>query len=372
MSKEKDKRLDQLRHSLSEKELKKREKQIQQDLTTKFSDKIGKVLGLKWGTNSWATLEKLNLIALADAPIPSKITWLGLLEADKVNRAAYGLKKGDHAFRTWLRREGFLSRAYERALQLSSHFFELPGVAPLPHDCMLAAYFEEVKFEARPYLFPQEVSLEAKTKDAQKKALKKEIDYLRMAAQWLAYRFLSFLVSKKLLPALPFSIPAQVVPPRGFATVILPQQDGKLGVTASRASQKGKEHVDDTTTTEEIVCDETWLLIIVSMAGDAIGWVERFCRASQMVVHRRIVVMHHDVYGYMESFGGRVECHCSMLFMVHRVATHPTSIDVDEPRITGYVFPLLQAKRRNREEASTSLDFDDEGGVPSCVNIFDN
>ncbi|KAI5068629.1 hypothetical protein GOP47_0016974 [Adiantum capillus-veneris] len=112
MSKEKDKRLDQLRHSLLEKELKKHEKQIQQDLTTKFSDKIGKVMGLKWGADSWATLEKLNLIALADAPIPSKITWLGLLEANKVNRAAYGLKKGDHAFRI----EGFLSCAYERAL----------------------------------------------------------------------------------------------------------------------------------------------------------------------------------------------------------------------------------------------------------------
>ncbi|KAI5067819.1 hypothetical protein GOP47_0018347 [Adiantum capillus-veneris] len=35
MSKEKDKNLDQLRHSLSEKELKKREKQIQQDLWVK-------------------------------------------------------------------------------------------------------------------------------------------------------------------------------------------------------------------------------------------------------------------------------------------------------------------------------------------------
>ncbi|KAI5064953.1 hypothetical protein GOP47_0019648 [Adiantum capillus-veneris] len=360
MSKEKDKRLHQSRHSLLEKEFKKREKQIQQDLTTKFSDKIGKllnivdpnlgtdwlakVMGLKWGIESWATLEKLNLIALADAPIPSKITWLGLLEAYKVNRAAYGLKKGDHAFRTWLRREGFLSRAYERTLQLSSHFFELPGVAALPHDCTLAAYFEEVKFEARPYLFPQEVSLEAKTKDAQKKALKKEIDYLRMAAQRLAYRFLSFLVSKKLLLSLPFSISAQVVPPRGFATVILPQQDVNVGVTASHASQKGKEHVDDTTTTEEIVRDETtpgfdivrrtlsfiyplhspslasfaaletrcmaihgWLLIMVSMAGDAIGWVERFCQASQMVVHRRIVVIHHDAYDYMESFGGHIE-----------------------------------------------------------------
>ncbi|KAI5060321.1 hypothetical protein GOP47_0024741 [Adiantum capillus-veneris] len=96
---------------------------------------------------------------------------------------------------------------------------------------------------------------------------------------------------------------------------------------------------------------------MVSLAGEAVGWVERFSRASEMVVHRRIVVLHHGAYGYVESFGGRVECNCSMLFMIHRV---------------GYVLPLLRPRKRGREEASTSLYIDDESDMPSRVNPFDD
>lgn len=55
-------------------------------------------------------------------------------------------------------------------------------------ECTLMLYFEEIKLEARPHLFPLEVSLEMRTKDAGKQALKK-IDTLRMAAQRLAYRY---------------------------------------------------------------------------------------------------------------------------------------------------------------------------------------
>ncbi|KAI5067232.1 hypothetical protein GOP47_0017760 [Adiantum capillus-veneris] len=136
MSKEKDKRLDQLRHSLSEKELKKHEKQIQQDLTTKFSDKIGKLLNIvdpNLGTDWLAKVMGLNSTVSIQVSI-----LLGL---------------------------------------------------------------------------------------------------------------------QQIIPALPFL------------------QDVNVGVTATPGF-------------------------------------------DIMVVHRRIVVMHHDVYGYMESFGGRVECHCSMLFML--------------------------------------------------------
>ncbi|KAI5064220.1 hypothetical protein GOP47_0020890 [Adiantum capillus-veneris] len=61
--------------------------------------------------------------------------------------------------------------------------------------------------------------------------------------------------------------------------------------------------------------DSGWLLIMVSMTGDTIGWVERFCRASEMTIHRRIVVLHHGAYGYGNSFGGRIECHFSLLLM---------------------------------------------------------
>ncbi|KAI5064834.1 hypothetical protein GOP47_0019529 [Adiantum capillus-veneris] len=68
------------------------------------------------------------------------------------------------------------------------------------------------------------------------------------------------------------------------------------------------------------LADSGWLLIMVSTAGEAIRWVERFCCAAEMVVHRRIVVLHHGAYGHFESFGGPIVCLCSVLFMVHRVA----------------------------------------------------
>lgn len=58
-----------------------------------------RILALKWGPDSWATLEKLNLIALHDATIENKILWVSLLESDPTTRAAYGLRKGDHVFR---------------------------------------------------------------------------------------------------------------------------------------------------------------------------------------------------------------------------------------------------------------------------------
>lgn len=61
------------------------------------ADWLAKVL--KWGSGSWATLEKINLIAVVDAPIQNKLLWLSLLEADNLTRAAYGIKKGDHLYR---------------------------------------------------------------------------------------------------------------------------------------------------------------------------------------------------------------------------------------------------------------------------------
>ncbi|MCO5557808.1 hypothetical protein L7F22_011380 [Adiantum nelumboides] len=39
------------------------------------TDWLAKVLGLKWGVDSWATLEKINMIATHDALVQSKILW---------------------------------------------------------------------------------------------------------------------------------------------------------------------------------------------------------------------------------------------------------------------------------------------------------
>lgn len=48
------------------------------------------------------------------------------------------------------------------------------------------------------------------------------------------------------------------------------------------------------------------------------------------------------------------------------------AVDIDEHLMTDYVMPLLRPKKRGREEASTSIDIDDEGDMPSHVNPFDD
>ncbi|MCO5610107.1 hypothetical protein L7F22_064342, partial [Adiantum nelumboides] len=144
---------------------------------------LAQIMMLKWGHDSWVTLEKLNLIALHDALVQNKIQWILLLESDKITRAAFGLKKRDHPFRQWL---GYLAHIFERATQLVADYLDVQRGAPLSHDCTFMSYFEEIKFEARPYLFPMEVSLEAKTKEVEKQALKK-VDTFWMAAQRLSF-----------------------------------------------------------------------------------------------------------------------------------------------------------------------------------------
>ncbi|MCO5577299.1 hypothetical protein L7F22_031126 [Adiantum nelumboides] len=52
------------------------------------TDWLARVLGLKWGVDSWATLEMINMIATHDAPVQSKIFWISLLEGDMVIKTA--------------------------------------------------------------------------------------------------------------------------------------------------------------------------------------------------------------------------------------------------------------------------------------------
>ncbi|KAI5071283.1 hypothetical protein GOP47_0013534 [Adiantum capillus-veneris] len=93
-------RVDQLsRESLAKEDLKKEEEKIYHDLTTKYSDKIGKLL---------------NIVD------PH-------LETDNLTKTAYGIKKGDVAYRIWLHREGFLARVYDRASQLVTDMLGLSG-----------------------------------------------------------------------------------------------------------------------------------------------------------------------------------------------------------------------------------------------------
>ncbi|KAI5079921.1 hypothetical protein GOP47_0005400 [Adiantum capillus-veneris] len=87
--------------------------------------------------------------------------------------------------------------------------------------------------------------------------------------------------------------------------------------------------------------DSGWLLIMASCVGDSIWWVERFCRASDMSIHRRIVLLHHGPYGFVHSYGEHIECDTSMLFL-----------------------PLLLPRLGSVDEASTSVDVEDEGDRP--------
>ncbi|KAI5077627.1 hypothetical protein GOP47_0007451 [Adiantum capillus-veneris] len=240
MTKEKEKRISNVKHDRIGKLL----NIVDPNLGT---DWLARVLSLKWGNDSWATLEKLNLIALQDAPVQNKIHWISLLEADKITRGAYGLKKGDHVFRI----EGFLARVFERAFQIVSDLMDVPGVVPLPHDSTLTFYFEEIKFEARPFLFPIEVSLGAKTKDVEKQVLKK-VDTLRMAAQRLSFRFLMFLVSKNVLPAMPF-LARQWTQMATQDTCMYPSNSGWLLIMVSTAGKAiGKRSREDPSTSLDI------------------------------------------------------------------------------------------------------------------------
>ncbi|KAI5070404.1 hypothetical protein GOP47_0014747 [Adiantum capillus-veneris] len=131
--------------------------EIRDEITYKCQDRIRKLLNIpnpNLGTDWLANV-------------------LSLKWADKITRGAYGLKKGDHVFRIWPRREGFLARVFERAFHIVSDLMDVP------------------------------VSLGAKTKDVEKQALKK-VDTLRMGAQRLTFRFFMLLVSKNVIPAMPF------------------------------------------------------------------------------------------------------------------------------------------------------------------------
>ncbi|KAI5061452.1 hypothetical protein GOP47_0023957 [Adiantum capillus-veneris] len=105
----------------------------------------------------------------------------------KRRRAAYGLQKGDHAFRHWLRRENILVKLLDKASALLLDFVKAHDGIVEPEDCKLLHYYEEaVKIEARVYLFPVETTLESRTKDANMQALKKQ-DFLLRAGQRILY-----------------------------------------------------------------------------------------------------------------------------------------------------------------------------------------
>ncbi|MCO5608266.1 hypothetical protein L7F22_062472 [Adiantum nelumboides] len=512
MSKEFHMRIEQSRPGLCGNDLKKEEKKLTNELAHKYGERIGKILNiidpslgktwldriwaLKWGPESWASLEKLNLIAVQNASIENKILWVSLLEADKITRSGYGLKRGDQFFRIWLRREGMLHRILDRANRLLVDYVDVLGGVIVPPHCTLTMYFMEVKIEARDNLFPLETSLESKFKDVDAHALKK-IDALQMAAQRVVYRYFTHLQLEGHIIAIPVMAKQWTIitieegcmwPPsmREFSKWELDHCPWWVDMVHGRvlareremyeAHKKGQEHsnhpssddaqqqtiadghslapreniaseriLDDSMPLHERdgrmtqkkvfsyiyvseisigllsssgdgrcmavagdyiaiandfrvgkrnpiwmpihehmlkaratdlqynkcgrvvawaadfifldlpfgglhhpsgsqppwdVCSEEhvrsgihlalstladlgWLLIMASSAGDTVRWVERLCGGVDLYIHHRIVVLHHDSYGYIECYGEQVQCEFSTLFLVHRRGVHP-------------------------------------------------
>lgn len=55
------------------------------------------------------------------------------------------------------------------------------------------------------------------------------------------------------------------------------------------------------------ICRSLTTHVVICVLGDSLRWVERFSAASDMQIYRRIVVLHHTPYGFMEIGGDRVE-----------------------------------------------------------------
>ncbi|MCO5582296.1 hypothetical protein L7F22_036188 [Adiantum nelumboides] len=299
---------EKIKKTLFKEEKKKEEEKNYRDLVQKYCDRMGKMLniidpslgtdwlakflGLKWG--GWATLEKITMIATHDAPIQSKILWVSLLEADMVNRTAYGLRKSDHIFKD--------------------------GV-DLSHDCTLAFYFDEIKHEARSHLYPKEVELEARSKDATSGALLTRKSYIFVFLSKARMLCTSFSCDTKCIALAGNYIgitadfragcknsvwsPIHEHMLKAKPDLVLYTRSGKSvawaadfiffdvpfgGFHLSVGSVPGwdsltEDHVRSGIQLSALtLADSGWLLIIASMGGDAIGWVERHCRGADMII----------------------------------------------------------------------------------------
>ena len=76
-----------------------------------------KVLSLKWSGESFATIEKLNLLAMcSNIPNSTRVLWLSLLEANKVTKAVYAVPRSDYEFRRYILTLALSVGFYERLL----------------------------------------------------------------------------------------------------------------------------------------------------------------------------------------------------------------------------------------------------------------
>ncbi|KAI5056604.1 hypothetical protein GOP47_0028422 [Adiantum capillus-veneris] len=356
ITKEKESRLTQLKQGMPVEDVKKEEKSIHRELIHKYQERIGKLLNildpnlgtdwlakimsLKWGHDSWETLEKLNLIALHDAPMQNKIQWVSLLESDRITRTAFGLKKGDNLFRHWLHREGYLARLnywltgfchvwFQRESCQLSHLWDAAAEARQPPPATSEARQPGVHLSSERMETVVDTTIVKDVLEHDSSGLivvRRSIQFVYVLESPLRYPMLP--VDTRCIAIVGDYISIAANYREDFVFLDLPFGGLHIGSSSpSRWDIFTEEHVRSAIhLTFSTLADFGWLLIM----------------ASTMVVHRRIIVLHHSSYGYVESLSGRIQCQCSMLLM------------------------------RSREEASTSLDVEDEGDMPSWVDPYDD
>ncbi|KAI5076442.1 hypothetical protein GOP47_0008507 [Adiantum capillus-veneris] len=348
-------------------------KKENEELASRYGDRIGKILNivdpkhgdtwwskvwsLKWGPESFATLEKLNLLALCDVQMESKIFWLTLLEANKATRSMYGLARGDRLYRHWLRREAVLEKIYHKAKEKEDMILKASMR-------LLFRYFVCLQ-EKEKHVEKQRIDVESQksfdishhmadleTEDCtqgnsikgQKRLSKRTTQFIYLAAHSL--RYTPHVENPKSIVV----VDDYIIIGKDFAggrkndtfysVHELIKQNKPSGVNYTKRGKVVDWAVDfifldlpfgrtqggdnpcptwDFVFEDHVrygidlaastLADLGWLLVMASMAGDStIG---------------RVVVIHHSTYGYKEIGGIRTDCSTSVLFMVPRQATDP-------------------------------------------------
>ncbi|MCO5549476.1 hypothetical protein L7F22_002947 [Adiantum nelumboides] len=326
MTKEYNTKVDQLsRENLSEDDLKKEQEKTYHDVTNKYSDKIGKllnivdphlgsdwlvkVLSLKWGFGSWATLEKLNLIAIVDAPIQNKLLWLSLLEADSLTRAAYGV-----------------SQKGKKVVEDTIADVLIEKAMPSSHDIGGSSQLRRVlSFD-----YPDDISMHGQISHDFSRCIAITGDYIAISGDFsLGVRSPSWaLIHEHMLKV----IPRDLVYKRSSKSVSwaadcifldLPYGGLSSGYSVSPMWDRiTEDHVRaGIHLAWNTLSDSEWLVIMASFAGS-----------------------------------GRV---CG-------------SLDFDDSIITDFLQSMFHSRKRIREEASAPTDLEDESDMPMCGNPFDD
>ncbi|MCO5605742.1 hypothetical protein L7F22_059926 [Adiantum nelumboides] len=332
-------RKEKINKTLSKEEKKKEEEKNYHDLVQKYCDRMGKmlniidpslgmdwlakVLGLEWGADGWATLEKITIIATHDTPIQSKI-----------------LK-----------------------------------------DCTLAFYFDEIKHEARSHLYLKEVKLEGRIKNGGASCLGKEPsvdsiedDFVMLDIEphlghfSLGRATLLSSCQRLLCFLLHFHVTHDALPLREI-TLKLPQtlgQDARIWkgfVPPTFAKQSSPAFQVLRMQPTDFFMHHHMPILHWVMSPDGDAW--------QGPLYRSIAFVSCFVEYLCKEGGVCLELGCGtapLLSCCLASRRACASIDLDDRLIISYVQSLIRSRKRPREEASTSWDVDEEVDLGTELN----